>query len=585
MRRLAIFILLAMVSALAVTAVLHANYPVLQAAELLPDGEREKVALPWNFEEPAESRRLLVELPARDSQPAIWRIVPDDELRAIWVNDRFVSLDHIPKELLTNYWLGFHIDLSEYLEPGENRIVLQLTNHSGGGGLYVTPVPGLGAWIAMAAAFLPLLVGLGVLFRLRASQLLVLVLALVPLLAYWADTSWFERAHDTIGIQGHIGYVEWVATHLALPAPNAGWTYYHPPLYYIVGALAWKWAACFGIPAPETLQALSLALWLVFLAGSAGVLNMMLRDRAGLALLATAAIAAWPAGILHSVRLSNDAAYYAIAGAAAYYLVRWWRRQQGGDLWAFAVLTALGLLAKTNAIVLVAAGGLLLLWRVWHPQAGRRGRAFGQLVGFSLVAATGLALSLADNVYYYLQGLTPGWLVSNAGWLSPELKVPVDALHMLGMDVHTFLTQPWIRAYEDASGRGYFWNYLLRSSLSGEFDFPAPVQRDIALMWGWGLLALLVLGAVGAARGGWQALAGRSSTVYRHAPLILLGVLAIASLMSLRVQAPYAPSNDFRYVMPMLLPFLLLCVRSGRIACWLLAGFIVSSAWFFLVPV
>jgi len=131
---------------------------------------------------------------------------------------------------------------------------------------------------------------------------------------------------------------------------------------------------------------------------------------------------------------------------------------------------------------------------------------------------------------------------------------------------------PW----DDAVGRTNFWNYLLRTSLTGEFSFAgSKVTTVIAYLWGSLLLALFAL----ALARGWPK---SMRAAYRQSPWVLLAFFWVASLMVLRIKLPFACSNDFRYIWPVLVPALVWFARSGTAALWLLLAFVPLTTLFYL---
>jgi hypothetical protein len=262
-------------------------------------------------------------------------------------------------------------------------------------------------------------------------------------------------------------------------------------------------------------------------------------------------------------------------------MVRWWQARRRSDLWAFAAMTALALLCKSNATVLLGAGGLLVLSTTLAALRKRRKlrRALVDLCIFSGVAGLGLALSFAVRIYYYMHGAIANWLIANIGGLNSGLAVPVDVKSFLPLDIPTFLTVPWIDVGNDASGRANFWNYLLRSSLSGEFPFPGTLHRVLALMWGVVLLAMCFLALrrlTCTSTRHWRV------ALYRQRPWLLLTLLWIASVAALRIQVPYSCSNDFRYVLPVIVPAALYVASSGRLGKALLLVMALLSTAFFV---
>ncbi|MFT3735568.1 MAG: hypothetical protein QM776_11165 [Rhodocyclaceae bacterium] len=198
---------------------------------------------------------------------------------------------------------------------------------------------------------------------------------------------------------------------------------------------------------------------------------------------------------------------------------------------------------------------------------------------FGGLVLSGLFASFAVRVYYYLQGAIPNWLISNTGGLHSNLLVPADLKAFLPLDVPTFLTAPWMGAFDDVTGRGNFWNYLLRSSLTGEFGFPDTLQRIIAYAWGPLLLGLFLSFFFVSS---WRRAGCSARAVYRARPFLLLGFTWLASLIALRIITPYSCSNDFRYVLPALMPALLFWSQAGRLQRIALLLISLGSAVFFL---
>ncbi len=64
-------------------------------------------------------------------------------------------------------------------------------------------------------------------------------------------------------------------------------------------------------------------------------------------------------------------------------------------------------------------------------------------------------------------------------------------------------------------------------------------------------------------------------------PLTLLSLSWLASLLALRIVYPFACEEDFRFVLPRLLPFLIACTRNGWLARLLLSAMALGSVLFF----
>jgi hypothetical protein len=579
MNRVGRFLLLSLLAGVCLAASLWLTQPALQASVTDTAGHASQVSLPWSFEGQPDLREINVHLHDRIGTNKSWHIIPDDRLLSVIVNGQVVPLNQFSGQQLSDWSNGVLIDLGHWLKIGDNDIVIQVENHGGQGGINMRPeISGI-RMLPYFLGFLLLLSALQQIMPLSGGQRCIMLLGLVVLLAYWSITPWQLRTHD-VGLDGgHFGYVTWIADRLSLPRPTDGWTYYHPPLYYIISAAILRGADIFSISRPEALQIFSLSLWLLFLSASAASLRVCLRGKESWLLVATTALVLWPSGIIHSIRIGNDVPTYACSALAALCMLRWWKTRYLRALFGMAIWTALALACKTSSIALVATGCVLLGWKLVLP--GRLGRlqAFGHTAVFGMGIVAGLTLGLAGNIYHYWRGEVSHWLVGNVGSLADGLRVPVNLKAFLPLDIPTFLVTPWINPWEDASGRGNFWNYLLRNSLSGEFSFNGKAQYLISMIWGIALLTLSVLVVREVCRT--LAQQAGASTAYRLRPLLLLGFFWLASLIALRIQAPYACSNDFRYIVPVLLPAIVLAVRAGHLARFLLVAIGLLSAYFF----
>jgi hypothetical protein len=467
-------------------------------------------------------------------------------------------------------------------------IVLMVATLAGGGPRSETrPVPQTFRWILVGCAFAPLVFALAQVFGVRRVQALAVGTSLVALVCYWSRTPWYTRGHDVDGNEGHLAYVMHIVEHGTIPDPNAGWTFYHPPLYYLLCALIARAMRPFGIDAPTALQAFSLCLWLVFLLASAGAIRLAIRDSKQ-QVIATLALSFWPSGVMHAVRIGNDMPLYATTAVATWFMVRYWRSLARLDLLGLSTFTGLAIMSKSNALVPVLTfGGLLLTCSVFRARSNPLRKNATVLreriltpIGFAGAGALAVMLNVGFRAHYYMTTPRDRWLVGNIHLLTPKLRVPVDVVHMLVPDVRVYLTHPWLNTFEDATGRAYFWNALWRSSLSGEFQFSGSFRKGIALLWGALLLLLLTALVAGALRALWTRRWRRRLAL--DLPWMVLTVTWLASVFALRIQAPFACSNDFRYVLPILVPAVITWTRLGRVSRVLLCTMVLSSAAFFV---
>jgi hypothetical protein len=575
-RRVANVLALALGGFVSISLALWLFFPQLTATQHLASGrEGGRADQPWRFNETGKGHRLDVRIPSRLFGSGRWTIIPDDRLVSITIGGQPVPLDGVRPGGLTDWERGFEMDLSPWLHAGDNEVEFTIDNGGGPGGLRLRPLLG---WrvIPLTAALLPWLFGLGLVFRLRRPVMAVLGAALLVLTLYWAATPCVVRDYDVLfrGETGHFDYVAYVAEHWELPRPDKGWEYYQPPPYYVGGALALRWADRLRLSEPDALQAYSLSLWLVFLTASAATFQRALGRSRWRTLLATAGLAFWPSSIIHSIRIGNDAALYATAAISTWLMFRWWRSGRRLHLVGMALAIAAALLSKSSAAALVAAAGALLVLRLLRKRRWRHLRRWGDSALAGAIVTIGVLLSVGRNVWYRLHGQVSSWLI--VGTINAKLRVPNTWRSYVPLDVPAFLSSPWVDPWDDATGRTNFWNYLFRSALTGEFKFDGAWRADIAIVWGAVLLCLLLLLALRL-----HPLRIRKTVLWREAPWIMLAVAWVASLLVCRALSPYSSQGDFRFIVPVLVVFVLACVRRGRLAQALLSVIVLTSAAFF----
>lgn len=162
--------------------------------------------------------------------------------------------------------------------------------------------------------------------------------------SYWLDES--QAVHEL---------------HLGFGAMLSAWSSHewNPPLYFLV---AWPWAKLFGT-SELGLRSLSALLGtalvpLIYLCG-----RELVSRRAGLVAAAFAAVN--PLLIWYSQEAREYMLLLVLCAASLLFFARAWnRRGVGRDLWWWAVLSALALLTQYFAGFLIAAEGLMLVYRL-----------------------------------------------------------------------------------------------------------------------------------------------------------------------------------------------------------------------------
>lgn len=184
----------------------------------------------------------------------------------------------------------------------------------------------------------------------------------------------YDRQHDEgvyTGIAtaqinpGHIGYIEYIYKFRKLPDMNPYelFSYYHPPLHYILSGLWLIFLTSLGMAedtAFENLQILPLFYSGLFMLLTWRILK---RAHAGGKGLCTGLllVAAHPALIIMSGSINNDMLSTLLLAAAILAALRWIQSNTLGSLLLIAASIGFGMLCKINTAVIALPTGLIFL--------------------------------------------------------------------------------------------------------------------------------------------------------------------------------------------------------------------------------
>ncbi|WP_053982053.1 hypothetical protein [Marinagarivorans algicola] len=498
------------------------------------------------------------------------KVYPDDQLLALSVNGKAYDLSHFSLRQLRNFSQGMAINIDF---SSEDELIFKLKNHSNPASFNVdisskmTLLQGTMLWLIMAvyAVFLSLSI------RIYLSQLAIAIFSFLLCVMYLSVTDERERIFDVYEGGGHKDYIEYVADNWALPNPSDGWEYHQPPLYYGVAATVKTYLLPNNINNGDLwARILALWFWVVFVITALGALKGGVGNYTILN-IASLLLSFWPAGIIHSVRIGNDLPLYALSILSFYFTLKWWRSKQTIYIFWASFWMFLAVLTKSNGLILTAILlGLLGILAIQPILTLRKTKEilalyYRPLCVVAAFAVLGIAVNLGDNIYKYTIGEADDWLLANVGTtINPGLRVDNSLLNYIIFDLKTFLTSPFISTWSDEYGRQYFWNFLLRSSLTSEYFF------DASWMTAWGvfngILLLLMLATLGYCAlktiddVGWPLIA---KSIYKSLPWHLLWVLSLIFLLAYRIKVPLSCNTDFRYIYPLLLSFVYF---SSRIA-------------------
>jgi hypothetical protein len=274
-------------------------------------------------------------------------------------------------------------------------------------------------------------------------------------------------------------------------------------------------------------------------------------------IIASALATFWPTLAIEGCKVGNDALLYLVAAATTWQLVVWRRTGSSSSfsLIAAAALAGAAPSVKGNGLVVVglflSSLGLFVL-RNTRRGLGRWPRGSAKALG---------ALTAMLLVWLYVLGGYKSW-TTHPDFASIGANHHIDNtladFFLLRLD--SFAATPWVQSGA-SPGRDAFWNYLLRSSLFGEYGTDDPIIKSSA----YGLVTLTLALSLLAFAGLVACLRDMVRGALGQVELIACFCGFIVFLVCLRLLYPYAPHNDFRFALPIVLPFAVFISRSANV--------------------
>lgn len=379
--------------------------------------------------------------------------------------------------------------------------------------------------------------------RLTQTQWLLLGLFLIGVLIrvlYMNATPYSVREHD---VWSHIDYIRFVAEHWSLPDPHASSQFYHPPLYYFLSAAIYALMTVNSASHEQALVAVAFFSLFLSVVTFAIILwtGWMLfhRREQGLSLTLFGLLAAVLPGIVFfSSRINNDAlAQLFVFGSFAVFL-HWWHHPRIRIWMILSIMMGLGLLVKGTVLLLPVIICTCLLFH--HSLTLRRKLTHIAILAFFLIAVAGW--------FHIPRALTEhgsrAALVGNVGVLTNVVdNAPV---HLLTINPVQVIRHPFNNPFDDAYRRQYFWEYLLRSTFFGEFDFGTPYVVIAQL-----ILLSAMLSFVPALIHLWRDIRSAHPATL---PLRLGLLILLLAHFLYRIFFAYSSSQDFRYSILLIVP-------------------------------
>lgn len=385
----------------------------------------------------------------------------------------------------------------------------------------------------------------GVMTKEQAGIVFLFTIALVLRIIYFSHTDPFVRTADAAG---HFEYIEFIAEKMTLPAISELEQSYHPPLYYFISAVLRKILSALDFKVEvinKALQFLSLCFHLGFLLAGTFIIKRFSSNKI-IFFLCLTLFYFWPSSILHSARIGNDNLFYCFYGFSLLYLCKWHDKEKPVDMYLFALFSLLCMFTKANGIVIPGCFGIIILIKFFQTES--KSKFVIKVLPCIVILVLGFLGLFLFTIIDALKGYEVVTFANRTNSMGWGAYIGIDAKNYLYFDLKIFMTEPFTDMIEDWGGRQYFWNYLLKTSLFGEFITDNAFLRNCATILSFLLLMLVLIMLLGI-----FTLKRRDAKT--RIPIFLNLILLILSSAVYRFLSPIPCSNDFRYIFPVIVSF------------------------------
>lgn len=174
-------------------------------------------------------------------------------------------------------------------------------------------------------------------------------IGLVFVFIFYTYVAYNTNIFSSYDVGGHVGYIYQVATTHTLPKADAGWSTFHPPLYYIIAAFVWNTFKFDYQELSFALQMLS-----VFFCLGTGVLVYLTLKEAGIKenVATLSAYVTWllPSVVLGSTMVGNETCGMFFSSLSIYWLLKYYKSPQLRFVPLIGTVIACAILSKYSGI-------------------------------------------------------------------------------------------------------------------------------------------------------------------------------------------------------------------------------------------
>ena len=448
-----------------------------------------------------------------------------------------------------------------------SRLSIDLKNKGGPSGIQF----GMGSsdrlWTLLYCSILILLISLRFIFKSSNDFIFIYIITAGLLLRvfYFSITPYWIRQVD---LEDHLQFIHYVFNKWAIPQIYMGKETHQAPLYYIISGFLLeitKWSGSNYLNAAFYLQLFSFVTEFTAL----GFILNIIRSAPGimkkrfLAESIALAVCIFPGLIYLSPRISNDGLFYAFSIASLYYLKLACNFPADRKFWHYALaFSILAFLTKITGLIIICAV-FLFQFVIFKHDINQIPIKRGLITLAAVFITTFWFIdyrfinnkeSKPDKRFYLPDHLLVANTITEYVTFRPE--------YMMYFDSSVSLDK---RTYEERN----FWETFIRSSLFGSYEFGRKFLTSAKYLT-YSALALYLFGTI---------------CLFVHFDIFtVIFSLFFIALLYYRWSEPYCCNQDFRFIAPIVLPFILGLLKNKwiKVTCLLVLLFNLSQLWFWL---
>lgn len=366
-----------------------------------------------------------------------------------------------------------------------------------------------------------------------------------------------------IGPTGHLGYINYIIEHLSLPPVITEYNdfppqFYHPPVFYVFGALVKGIAEKLGVPeiiCYEILQQLNMVFAFLCIYVLYKILNE-LKISAKMTMMLMLLVAFSPIYLTLGVEINNDCIMTLFCLLAVHRVIIWYKKRTLKDIILTGLFLALGMLSKTSAVLISPALGAVFTCAFFEK--GQNSESRKKLAGqYGAFLAVSVPLGLSWVIRNYVMYKVPFSYVPAVVGRQPQYTGDIPVIARLGLPSLKQLTL-WKLDIFHPEDQPSILGQIIQSQTfdEGLLLNPDPVT-PVILLWSYWLLYLFAFYLLV------RFVADRKIKLPVRLLLGLLFAVPVASIYMFAFQYPALCSVSARYIAA---PLTMLFVAAGYFA-------------------